>query len=208
MLLNLPALDHLNTPEKIQDFIDTQITYDPYRENRSVQEVITDKQAECYNGALLATACLLNQGVKASIIEILAREDEEHVLCVYQQNGKYGSIAQSKFLGLKSRFPMYATIRDLVISYQEFYFSFAGLLSLSSYTEPLLLDQYQLKWLIDPNTVVQMAQDLRQSTHFVLVKPDDPKYYVTPERFWRETLFIPPDTQIPQFYLDHKPKKG
>ena len=203
----LDIIGGLDTPEKIQKFIDSEIKYDPMREDRSVKEVLSDKLAECYNGALFATACLLNQGVDASVVELLARDDEEHVLCVYKKDGKYGSIAQSKYLYLRSRNPMYETVRDLVVSYMEFYFSFNGHFSLSSFTNPLNLTKYKLKWLYDGKTVIKMARDLRRSKHFVLVKPNDPYYYVTPEKYWHETLFVPEGTKIPPKYLEKKLKK-
>ena len=198
-------IDSLDTPEKIQNFIDREIEYDPNREDRSVKEVIADRKGECYNGALFATFCLLNQGVKASILEMLARDDEEHILCIYKQKGKFGSIAQSKFLGLKGRNPMYDTIRDLVISYQEFYFAWNGRFSLDSYTNPMLFGKYDMKWVYDPKTVVRMAKDLRRSKHFALAKGEVPVFYVSAERFWRETLFIPKGTKIPKKYLAKKP---
>jgi len=195
----------LNTPEKIQNFIDQEIKYDPYREDRSVKEIITDRKAECYNGALFATLCLLSHGVKASILEMLAREDEEHILCVYEKNGKFGSIAQSKFMGLKGRNPMYDSVRDLVVSYKEFYFAFDGRFSLESYTNPMALGKYAMKWVYDPKTVVRMAKDLRRSKHFALTKGRSPVYYVSVERYWREVLIVPKETKIPKKYLAKKP---
>ena len=198
-------VDGLDTPEKIQNFIDLEIEYDPDREDRSVEEVIADRKGECYNGALLATLCLLNQGVKASILEMLAREDDEHILCVYDKKGKFGAIAQSKFLGLKGRNPMYDTIRDLVVSYKEFYFAWDGRFSLESYTNPIALEKYNMKWVYDPKTVVRMARDLRRSKHVALNEGEVPVFYVSAERFWRETLFIPKGTKIPKRYLAKRP---
>ena len=200
-------ISSLDSPGKIQSFIDREIEYDPDREDRSVKEVVTDRKAECYNGALFATLCLLNQGVKASILEILARKDEEHILCVYEDHGKFGAIAQSKFLGLKNRNPMYDTIRDLGVSYKEFYFAFDGRFSLDSYTNPISLGKYDMKWVYDSMTVVRMARDLCQSKHFLVTKGSgDSAYYVSGERYWREVLVIPEGTKIPKKYLSAKPK--
>jgi len=204
--MELDVLDKLDTPEKIQKFIDEEITYDPKRENRSIQEVIRDKRAECYNGALLALACLLTHNYKASIVELLARDDEEHILCVYRVDGRYGSIAQSKFLGLKSRSPIYKSLHDLVISYMEFYFAFDGRYSLLSHTNLIPLAKYKNKWLHDGKIVVQMAKDLRNSEHFNLIDLKDPFYHVSNERFWKEVLFIPNGVKIPKSYLP-RPKK-
>ena len=199
-------IQSLNTPEKIQSFIDQEIEYDPDREDRSVKEVIADRKAECYNAALFATLCLMYHGVQASILEILAREDEEHILCVYKKKNKLGAIAQSKFLAIKGRNPSYNTVRDLVVSYKEFYFAFDGRLSLASYTNPTSLAKYGLKWAYDTKTVVQIANNLRLSKHQILAKDNDPFYYVSPDRYWREVLIIPKGTKIPRKYLAQKPQ--
>lgn len=198
-------IDSLDTPEKVQEFVDHKITYDPDREDRSVKQVIADRKGECYNGALFAVMCLLSHNIEASVLEMLAREDEEHILCVYKHQGKFGSIAQSKFLGLKGRKPIYSSIRDLVISYQEFYFAWDGRYSLDSYTNLIKLEKYAWKWIFDAKTVVQMGKDLRKAKHFALTAGKAPEHYVSPERYWREVLVIPKGTKISKRYFDNKP---
>lgn len=195
-----------NTPEKVQSYIDNHIAYDPYREDRSVAQVISDGRGECYNAALFGVACLVTAGYKSSIIEIFARGgDEEHILCVYKSGDYYGCVAQSKYLGLKSRQPIYLSIHDLVVSYMEYYFGFDGRYSLQSYTSLFPLNKYKNKWLDDPATVVQISKDLRSATHHQLAKMEDPYYYVSPDRYWKEILNIPPYFTIPKEYLDAKP---
>ena len=202
----LAVIKILNTPDKIQKYIDNEIEYDPYKEDRSVQGVLKDKKAECYNGALLAVACLLYHGFKSSVIELLPRNDEEHILCLYKSGEKYGSIAQSKFLGLKSRNPMYMSVRDLVVSYMEFYFAFDGRFSLMSYTNLFPLGKYKFEWLTNGQVVAKMSKDLRNFKHNYLMNPDDRYYYVSRERYWKEILKVPKETVIPNEYLP-KPKR-
>jgi len=200
------VLERCDTPEKVQSYIDTHIIYDPYREDRSVLQVIEDGFGECYNGALFGVACLLVAGYKASIIELYARGgDEEHILAVYKQGKYYGCVAQSKYLGLKTRQPIYSSIRDLAVSYMEYYFGYDGRYSLQSYTSLFPLGKYQGKWLTDSATVEQIGKDLRNATHHKLTNADDPYYYVSPERYWKEILYIPPNTTIPEQYLKAKP---
>lgn len=199
-------LENCNTPEKVQAYIDTNIIYDPYREDRSVLQVINDGRGECYNGALFGVACFLRAGYKTSIIELYARGgDEEHILAVYKKGKYYGCVAQSKYLGLKYRQPMYSSIRDLAVSYMEYYFGYDGRYSLQSYTSLFPLGKYQGKWLTDSATVVQIGKDLRNATHHKLAREDDPYYSVSPDRYWREILYIPPNTMIPDRYLKAKP---
>lgn len=200
------VIDGLNTPEKIQKFIDTKITYDPIREDRSVSQVVEDGMGECYNGALFATACLLNAGIESSVIELLAKDDEEHILCVYKKNGCWGSIAQSKFLGLKGRNPIYLNIRDLAVSYREFYFTLEdGRYSLASFTNPVNLKKYNYKWLTDSATVIKMGKDIRKSKHFTLMNGLTEKFFTTPERYWKEVKYIPKGTVISKHLLSKRP---
>ncbi len=196
----------LNTPDLIQDYIDHHIQYDPVREDRCVEAVVQDGLGECYNGALFGVACLRAAGYKSSIIELYARGgDEEHILGVYKLGEYFGCVAQSKFLGLKSRRPIYPTVRDLAVSYMEYYFSYDGKYSLQSYTDLFPLENYAEGWLIDNSTVVKIGKDLRAATHHALAELDDPYYYVTPDRYWKEMLYIPPGITIPDHYLAAKP---
>ncbi len=119
-------LNKLKTPTQIQAYIDRNIEYDPYREDRTLIEVCKDNKGECYNGALFAVSALQNINIEAGLVLLTPFEDEEHILTVYKENEMWGAIAQSKFLGLKSREPMYLNIHDLAVSYKEFYYSFDG----------------------------------------------------------------------------------
>jgi len=198
------VLKKLKSPELIQEYINNSITYDPDREDRPVSLVIKDHQGECFNAALFACAALIYHGYQASILELLPRDDEEHILCVYKLKRRYGAVAQSKFLGLKGRQPFYLTIRDLVSSYLELYFAFDGHYSLYSYSNLIDIEKYQLKWLYDRETVIKISKDLTKLKHFPLVNKDDPYYYVAPERYWKEILMIPKGTKIPDKYLKFK----
>jgi len=203
----LKVIQRCNTPEKIQDYIDHEIVYDPYREDRSVKQVIEDGRGECYNGALFGVACLRAAGCRSSIMELFARGgDEEHILGVYKIGKYFGCVAQSKFLGLKNRQPIYPTLRDLAASYMEYYFSYDGRYTLQSYTSLFSLGKYKNRWLTDSATVVQMGKDLRSAIHHPLAQMSDPYYYVSTDRYWKEMLYIPPNFTIPQKYLDAKPE--
>ena len=191
----------LKTPEKIQEFIDNSIIYDPEKEDRNVLQVIRDKKAECYNGALLATTCLIYHGYECTLIELTAVKDEEHILAVYKKDGNYGSIAQSKFQGLRYRHPMYQSLRDLVVSYMEFYIAFDGRYTLSSYSNWKDLSKYNLRFLDDSYVVRKISLDLRKSKHNNIINYNLPEFYANPKRFWSEVGVIPPDIKIPKKYL-------
>lgn len=200
-------LKTLNTPRKIQEYIDKEIEYDPYREDRSIVEVIRDKKAECFNGALFACACLLaNNFESVGLVELSAHEDEEHILAIYKVNGLFGAIAQSKFLGLKSREPIYMNIHDLAVSYKEFYFAFDGRYSLVSYSDPIYFRS--LKDLVDMDkpSIANLAKQLSNSNKTIIMNSDF-TYYVEPKRYWQEVEFIPEGTKIPDSYLRFRGQK-
>ena len=206
---NQKIIKELNTPELVQTFVDQKVIYDPDREDRTIEEILDDGQGECYNGALLAATCLMVANFEVSLVRIEARGgDEEHILCVYKQNGYFGSIAQSKFLGLKGRKPIYRTVRDLVVSYQEFYFGFDGKYTLLAFHQPISLENYQYAWLNDRQSVLQIAEDLKVSPVEEIVKLDDPYFFVDPKRYWNEILYIPKWAKIPEKYLKAKTKKA
>lgn len=197
----------LNTPDKVQEYVDTQIRYNSEREDRSVVQVATDHLAECYNGALFAAACLRAAGYQVFLMQLWARGgDEEHVLCVYEANGRLGAVAQSKFMGLKSRSPIYLTAHDLAVSYMEFYFGFDGRYTLLSHTDLLDLAVYGDGWLTDAALVARIAKDLSVLPTHPLVELEDPFYFVSPQRYWAEVQYLPPGTVVPEQYLRVRPK--
>ncbi len=199
---NQKIIKKLNTPELVQDFVDQKVIYDTKREDRTIEEILNDGRGECYGGALLAATCLMVANLEVFLVRIEARGgDEEHILCVYKQNNYFGSIAQSKFLGLKDRKPIYKTIRDLVVSYQEFYFGFDGRYTLLSFHQPLNLKKYQFTWLSQRESVLQIAKDLISAPIEEIAKLDDPYFLVNPKRYWNEILYIPEWAKIPESYL-------
>jgi len=55
------------------------------------------------------------------------------VLAVYRK-GIVGSLAKSNFAGLRSRKPVYRTLRELAMSYFEHYYNLRGEHTLRSYS--------------------------------------------------------------------------
>jgi hypothetical protein len=194
-------IKRLKTPEKIQAYINTYIEYDPDKEDRTVLQVIRDKKAECYNCALFAFVCLSYHGYESTIIELLARRDEEHFLAVYTKDGNYGSVAQSKFLGLRSRFPMYKNLHDLAVSYMEFYIAFDGRYSLTSHSTWKNLSKYKHKYLYNSYVVNKIASDINKSKFSILINYNIPDFLASEERYWSEVRIIPNGTEIPKRYL-------
>src|SRR5690242_10915079 len=74
-------------------------------------------------GALLAAMALRKLGYPPLLVDLEAVRDSDHVLAVYRVNRHWGAVAKSDYSGLRSREPVYRTIRELVMSYFEHYFN-------------------------------------------------------------------------------------
>ena len=62
-------------------------------------------------------------GYPPLLVDLEAVRDSDHVLAVYRVNGHWGAVAKSDYAGLRSREPVYATIRELAMSYFEHYYN-------------------------------------------------------------------------------------
>ncbi|MBU0471612.1 MAG: hypothetical protein KKF89_04135 [Nanoarchaeota archaeon] len=136
-------INSLSNPFKLQEFI-ISVSYNTG--NRlSPFEVANLLKGDCLEVAVFAVFVLKHHGYDAFLVDLEAVRDEDHVIAVYKLNGKYGSIAQSKFVNLQQRMPVYSTVKELVMSYFNSYFNFFGELTLRRYTEEFRIDKF-LKW--------------------------------------------------------------
>ena len=162
-------LQTIKEPHNIQDFLDT-IDYNPNYECRSPGWVIKKRSAHCFEGALFAAASLEFLGYKPLIIDMKAFNDDDHVIAVYKYNGHWGSVAKSNFTTLRSREPVYRSIRELVMSYFDFYFNTDGDKSLRSYSLPLDLTIYNSRnWRTTDEDLEYIGDKLESMRHFPVI---------------------------------------
>jgi hypothetical protein len=119
-------LKRCNTPEKTQAWIDG-LKYNWERDGQSTlksfRRVVRHRNAHCLEGALTAAAICAQHGDPPLILCMEAR-DIDHNLFVYRRRGKWGSLAQSRDPNLRSRPPVHATLRDLVLAYHPYYWNY------------------------------------------------------------------------------------
>jgi hypothetical protein len=137
-------LDSLNTPAKVQSFLDTIEYPAASQRNRCALNVMRDKTGHCLDGALFAAAALRRIGCPPQVVDLFPDPgmDDDHVLAIYQVDGSYGALAKSNFAGLRLREPVYRSLRELVMSYFEDFFNVNGVRTLRTYTRPLNLAAY------------------------------------------------------------------
>jgi hypothetical protein len=126
------------SPYDIQTYLN-QTPYSPENDNRCPMRVMQDRKAHCLDGALFAAAAFRLQGFPPIVIDLFPDpgKDDDHVLAIYHQNGRFGAVAKSNYTGLRYREPVYRTLRELVMSYFEDFFNIHGEKTLRYYTTPL-----------------------------------------------------------------------
>jgi hypothetical protein len=146
----LSVLRRLNTPERIQRFLD-DVDYNKEADGptcRSPRRVLRDRLAQCLEGALFGAAALRVQGWEPLLLDLEAVRDDDHVLAIFRQRGCWGAIAKSNYAGLRFREPVYRSLRELAMSYFEHYYNPDGEKTLRSYSRPVNLRRFdRIGWM-------------------------------------------------------------
>ena len=165
-------LRRLSTPDKVQRYLD-DLTYNLEKGGdtvRSPRRVMRDRTAHCAEGAFFAAAAFRLNGRPPLIVDLEADNDDDHVLAVYRERGLWGSVAISKFSGLRFRAPVYRTIRELVMSYFEDYFNWDGDRTLRAYSRPLSLARFdRINWMTAEEDLWPVVEWLSVAHHTPLV---------------------------------------
>ncbi len=134
-------LKRFTDPWSIQEYLDS-IPYNPEYGTRSPRWVIRKASAHCFEGALFAAAVLEHIGYLPLIVDMRAFNDDDHVIAVFRDEGYWGAVAKSNFTSLRYREPVYRSLRELIMSYFDFFFNVKGEKSLRSYSRPFDLSFY------------------------------------------------------------------
>ncbi len=164
------ALRKLTSPAKIQRFLDEEIGYNKEPAGASCyspRRVLKERVAHCMEGALLASLALRRLGHPPLLVDLEAVRDSDHVLAVYRLNGHWGSIAKSDYTGLRSREPVYKSIRELALSYFEHYYNPAREKTLRAYSRPVNLARFDksVQWMTTFDDVWEIPQHLVTIPH-------------------------------------------
>ena len=141
----------LRTPFAIQEYLES-LTYKAEERDRSPLNVMLDEQAHCLDGGFLAALALSRIGFKPLVIDIVPDPgvDDDHVLALYQIEGRWGALAKSNYIHLGFREPVYKNLRELVMTYFEHYVNIRQRKVLTGYTRPIDGSRYaHLNWAWD-----------------------------------------------------------
>ena len=143
--------NQLNTPFEIQQYLDG-ITYKGEERDRSPLNVMLDNQGHCLDGGFLAALCLWRIGFKPLLLDIVPDPgvDDDHVLALYQIEGRWGALAKTNYINLGFREPVHRNFRELAMTYFEHYVSIHKRKVLTGYLRSFDASRYtRLNWAWD-----------------------------------------------------------
>lgn len=121
-------VDSLCTPRQVQDWLHAM----PYNHEkggetlRSFRGVVRRGTAHCLEAALSAAVILERHGYPPRLLSFESIDGLDHVLFVFEEKGRWGSVARSRDPGLHGRKPVFRTPRELALSYADAYVDLTG----------------------------------------------------------------------------------
>ncbi len=169
-------------PMDIQRYLDS-LAYVGEERDRCPLDVMKDGQCHCLDGGLFAALALRRIGDPGLMIDLVPikdarghKLDDDHVLAVFQRNGRWGAVAKSNFAWLRYHEPVYRSIRELVMSFFEVYFSVDAIKVLRGYTRPFNIERYDgLDYARDEAGATKLYQRFYALKEILLIPPESEK---------------------------------
>ncbi|MDO8459900.1 MAG: hypothetical protein Q7S74_02220 [Nanoarchaeota archaeon] len=165
----------LNTPSKIQDFINNlKINFEEKGDTcMSPRRVLKNKKAHCVEGALFAAVALRLHGYEPLILDMESTKDDfDHVIAVFKYKGYWGAIGKTNHCVLRYREPIYKNVRELVLSFfHEYFMNHNGKKTLRTYSAPINLKRFdKLGWMTSEEDVWYIPDYLTKIKHKKIVQ--------------------------------------
>jgi len=170
------------TPEQVQAFLRAL----PYNREtrvetlRTFRGVVERGRAHCLEAALAAATILEQHGFPPMLLDLESRDCLDHVLFLFQREGRYGTVARSRDFGLHGRRPVFRTVRDLVMSYVDPYVDNTG--RITGYGVADLRTLVKCDWRLSSRNVWEVERALIELPH-KKVRTSDRRYQKVLHRF-------------------------
>jgi hypothetical protein len=120
------VIGRCRTPRQVQEYL-RKLPYNwKKRTLRTFRQVVRHGSAHCLEAALTAATIMEQHGYPPLLLDLESQDNLDHVLFLFQRQGRWGTVAKSRDAGLHGRKPVFRSIRDLVMSYIEPYVDFSG----------------------------------------------------------------------------------
>ncbi|MEA2904111.1 MAG: hypothetical protein QOI12_1498 [Alphaproteobacteria bacterium] len=155
----------LRTPLSVQRHFN-RLPYNTERKGetlRSFRQVCRHGTAHCIEAAL-AAACILEQhGYPPLVMSLESADGLDHVLFVYRERGRWGSVARSRDPGLHGRKPVFRSPRALAMSYFDAYIDPTGCITGYAVVDLRALGTYD--WRLAPRNMWAVERYLIDVPH-------------------------------------------
>ena len=190
-------IQHLNTPAKVQRWL-TSLPYNWERKGgtmRSFREVLKRNEAHCLEAAVAAAVILEQHGYPPLLLDLESIDLLDHVIFVFRQRGRWGSIGRSRDIGLHGRKPLFRSLRQLVWSYFDPYIDMTGRIKGFGLTSLYDLGSYD--WRFNRKNMHKIEDHLRAIPHRKLLSSDR-RYDYWHERYQKYKKRFP--DRSPSYY--------
>lgn len=187
-------LQSLNTPLKIQDFLDT-LPFNSEKNGESCmspRRVLREQKAHCLEGGMLAAVALSLQKREPCILNLKVKNnDYDHVIALYKENGYWGAISKTNHAVLGFRDPVYKTIRELAMSYfHEYFLVTTGEKTLIGYSRSINLKRFGTSWITEEKDLWDIAETIFDLKHSPTIPKENEKYVRRATSLERESANI------------------
>ncbi len=137
---------------------------------RSFRRVLRLRTAHCLEAALAAAAVLEPHGYPPLLLSFESVDKLDHVLFVFRQDGRWGSVARSRDPALHGRKPVFRSPRALARSYMDAYVDLTGRITGYAVADLRDLDGYD--WRLSERNVWKVEKWLVDYPHRPLPTPE------------------------------------
>ncbi len=158
----------LSTPARVQAYLNAL----PYNVEaagetlRSFRGVVRAGTVHCFEAAMFAAVALEQHGYPPLVLSFESMDRLDHVLFVYRERGRWGSVARSRDPGLHGRRPRFQSPRALAVSYADPYVDYTG--GLTGYAVASLHGLGNYDWRVSTRNVWKAEQYLLEYPHHAL----------------------------------------
>jgi hypothetical protein len=121
-------IQSLSTPLRVQRWLN-ELPYNDEKSGatlRTFRGVVRTGRAHCLEAALAAAVILEQHGFPPLVMSIESKDWLDHVVFLFQQDGRWGAIARSRDPGLHGRKAAFRSPRGVAQSYIEGYVDYTG----------------------------------------------------------------------------------
>lgn len=168
----LAMMKRLNTPAKVQDFLNKipiNFEKDGVDTVKSPIMVLRANNAHCIEGAMLGAYILSLHGHPPLLLHLAStKHDSDHVIAPFKINSYWGALSKGNHVTLRYRDPIYKTIRELVMSYFNEYYLENGTKTMRSYSKTLNLKTFEKNWYLAEQDLWGIDEELDKIKHYTI----------------------------------------